>query len=138
MKSSGEHRAGSRGPLVSDINTRAALESLHAGIANTHLNILLSTMNMPTMNQSIFKRREREIGKIVENVARERCQLNLNLEKAMAQQSSSSADSDELVGIALFHTIWDGKKGEGGKTLHSRLYNLKDRFKGSNCSILSQ
>ena len=32
VKSSAEHRAGSRGPLVSDINTRVVLGSLHAGM----------------------------------------------------------------------------------------------------------
>ena len=99
VKSSGEHRAGSRGQPVSNINTRAALGSLHAGIGNTHLNNLLSTMNIPTMNHRMFKR-EREIGNVVEKVARESCKLNLNLEKAMAKQSSVPS-TDGLVGIAV-------------------------------------
>jgi len=76
VKSSGEHRAGSRGPLVSDINTRAVLGSLHAGLNN-----LLLTMNIPTMNHRLFKRREMEVGNAVENDARESCEMNLNLEK---------------------------------------------------------
>ena len=50
VKSSGEHRAGNPGPLVSHINTRAVLGSLHAGMGNTHLNNLLSTMN----HESLF------------------------------------------------------------------------------------
>ena len=41
---SSEHRAGSHGPLVNDINTSAVLGSLHAGMGNTHLNNLLSRM----------------------------------------------------------------------------------------------
>ena len=41
VKSSAEHRAGSRGPLVNDINTRAVLGSLHAGMGNTSLGHLL-------------------------------------------------------------------------------------------------
>ena len=44
VKSSAEHRAGSCGPLVNDINTSAVLGSLHAGMGNTHLNNLLSRM----------------------------------------------------------------------------------------------
>ena len=44
VKSSAEHRAGSHGPLVNDINTRAVLGSLHAGMGNTHLYNLLSRM----------------------------------------------------------------------------------------------
>ena len=55
VKSSAEHRAGSRGPLVS--------------MRNTHLNNLLSTMNIPTMNHNLFKRRDREVGNALENVA---------------------------------------------------------------------
>ena len=81
VNSSREHRAGSRGPLVSDINTRAVLGSLHAGMGNTHLNNLLSTMNIPTMNHQLFKRREGEVGNAVENVARESCTINSDLEK---------------------------------------------------------
>ena len=83
VKSSREHRAGSRGPVVSDMNTRAILRSLHAGMGNTHLNNLLSTTNRPTLNHQLFKGREREVGNVVENVARESCTINLNLEKKM-------------------------------------------------------
>ena len=50
-------------------------------MGNRHLNHLLSTMNMPTMNLQLFKRREREVGNAPENVARESCKINLNLEK---------------------------------------------------------
>lgn len=81
VKSSAEHRSGCRGPLVSDVNTRAVLGSLHAGMGNTHLNNLLSTMNVPTMNHKLFKRREREVGNALEMVATESCKFNLNLKK---------------------------------------------------------
>ena len=50
-----EHRSGKRGQLTCDINTRAVLGSLHAGIGNTHLNNLFSIMNIPTMNNRTFK-----------------------------------------------------------------------------------
>ena len=92
MKSSGEHRAGNRGPLVSDINTRAVLGSLHAGMGNTHLNNLLSTKNIPKMNHCLFKRREREVGNAVEIVGRESCEINLNLEKKVYEQIIWSID----------------------------------------------
>ena len=38
VNTSGQHRAGSRGPLASDVNTRAVLGSLHIGIGQTELN----------------------------------------------------------------------------------------------------
>ena len=81
VKSSEKHRAGNHGPLVSDISKRAVLGSLHAGMGNTHLNNLSLTMNIPAMNHCLVKRREREVGNSVENVARESCEMNLDLEK---------------------------------------------------------
>ena len=81
VKSSAEHRAGSRGPLVSDINTRVVLGSLHAGMGYTHLNNLLSTMNVPTMNHNLCKRREREVANALEKIATDSCKFNLYLEK---------------------------------------------------------
>ena len=83
VESSAEHRAGSCGPLVSNINTRAVLGSLHAGMGNTHLNNLLSTMNVLTMNHNLFKRREREVGNALEKVATDSCKFKLNLEKKL-------------------------------------------------------
>ena len=64
-KTSKEHRAGARGPLTYDVNTRAALGCLHVGMGNTHLNSLLFTLNIHTMNSSNFKTREREAEKAV-------------------------------------------------------------------------
>ena len=112
VRSSGEHRNGRRGPLASNNNTRAALRSLHAGIGNIHLNNLLSTMNIPTINHRLFKKREREIRNAVENIARESCKLNFNLEKVMAEQSSRPS-ADGLVGIAVSYDMGWQKRGRG-------------------------
>ena len=97
---------------VISILTRAALGSLHAGIGNTHLHNLLSTMNIPTMNHRLFKKREGEIGNVVKNIARESCKLNLNLQKVMAEQSSSPS-ADGLVGIAVSYDMGWLKRGRG-------------------------
>ena len=116
MKSSGEHRAGNRGPLVSDINTRAVLGCLHAGMGNTHLNNLLSTMNIPNMNHCLFKRREREVGNAVENVAGKSCEMNLNLEKKVSEQLSGPS-TDGLAGIAVSYDMGWQKRGRGHNSL---------------------
>ena len=57
--------------MFSDINTRAVLGCLHADMGQKHPDNLLSTMNIiiPTMNHCLFKRREKEVVKAVENVA---------------------------------------------------------------------
>ena len=112
VRSSAEHRAGSRGPLVSDINTRVVLGSLHAGMGNTHLNNLLSTMNVLTMNHNLFKRREREVGNALEKVATDSCKFNLNLEKKIAEKSSGLS-ADRLPGVAVCYDMCWQKRGRG-------------------------
>ena len=81
IKTSSEHRSGKRGRLTYDINTRAVLGSLHAGIGNTRLNNLFSTMNIPTMNNRTFKSREREVECAVEVLAQASCKKNMEVEK---------------------------------------------------------
>jgi len=69
-------------------------------------------MNIPTMNHRLFEKRESEIGNVVENSARESSKLNLNLEKEMAEQSSSPS-ADGLVGIAVSYDMGWQKRGRG-------------------------
>ncbi|XP_068684754.1 uncharacterized protein [Montipora foliosa] len=66
VKTSGQHRSGKCSPPAFDINTRVVLGCLHAGIGQTHINNVLSTLNVPTLNSVTFKLREREVGKAVE------------------------------------------------------------------------
>ena len=61
LKLLGNIEVAKRGPPAFDINTRVALGCLHAGIGQTHINNVLSTSNIPTINSSTFKRREREV-----------------------------------------------------------------------------
>ena len=69
-------------------------------------------MNIPRMNHQLFKRRESEVGNALENVARESCKINLNLEKQMAEQSSGPS-ADGLVGIAISYDMGWQKRGRG-------------------------
>ena len=102
IKTSKEHRSGARGPFTFDVNTRAALGCLHTGVGNTHLNNLLSTLNVPAMNSSTFKNREREAGKAIELVARNSCQQFLNLEREKAIENGNKPDQNNLVINCLF------------------------------------
>ena len=56
-----------------DVNTRVVLGSLHAGMGHTHVNHLLSTMNVPTISHKAYKVREREVGSCVEALVKESC-----------------------------------------------------------------
>lgn len=85
MRFFGEYRIGSCGFFVSNINIRVVLGFLYVGIGNIYLNNLFLIMNILIMNYCLFKKREREIGNVVENIVRESCKLNLNLEKELVE-----------------------------------------------------
>ena len=70
VKTSSEHRSSQRGPNSHDDNSRAALLCIHTGISETHLNNLLCTLNIPSMNPVTFKSRENEIGQAVKQVTK--------------------------------------------------------------------
>ena len=92
-----QHRTGKRGPIAQDVNTRlalGALGALNAGIGHTHVNSLLSCLDLPTVNNATFKTREREAGKAVELVAKER-----EMVMAMAMAAGAECDSGNLVGV---------------------------------------
>ena len=81
-------------------------------MGNTQLNNFLPTLNIPTMNHCLYKRRERELGKAVEIVARESCKMNLNLEKKVSEQLSGPS-TDGLAGIAISYDMGWQKRGRG-------------------------
>ena len=70
VKTSSEHRSSQRGPNSHDDNSRAALLFLHTGISETHLNNLLCTLNIPSMNPVAFKSKDNEIGQAVKQVTK--------------------------------------------------------------------
>lgn len=113
VKTSSEHRSGQRGPPTYNINSRAVLGCLHTGIGNTHLNNLLSTLNVPTINPVTFKSREREIGTAVEKVARKSCLENMALERKLALDGGATADSDGFVSVSCSYDMGWQKRGRG-------------------------
>lgn len=115
ITTSGQHRSGLRGPPAFNINTRAALGCLHAGIGQTHINNVLSTLNVPTLNSVTFKLREREVGKAVEKIAKGSCQNYLQMERGQALEK----ESEQMKTVwFLFHVplISGGKGVERGIT----------------------
>ena len=49
------HKSIGRGPSAYDNNSRAVLGTLDAGIGETHLNTILTTMNIPNISRRTFK-----------------------------------------------------------------------------------
>ncbi|XP_011859083.1 PREDICTED: uncharacterized protein LOC105556597 [Vollenhovia emeryi] len=68
-----QHNWGRRRLSRFDVNAKAVIGMLHGGLGHTHLNKLLSCLNIPTINFKTFKRYEQEIGQATESIARESC-----------------------------------------------------------------
>ena len=126
VKTSGQHRSGKRGPPAFDINTRVVLGCLHAGIRQTHINNVLSTLNAPTLNSVTFKLREREVGKAVEGIAKSSCPNCLTMRKNEALQNGIKSDKGNLVPIPCsFDMGWQRRgKGHNSRTGQAAVMSL--------------
>ena len=82
---------------------------LHARIGPTHVNSLLTSINLPAVAENTLKAREREIGPVIERVAKESCEKALEVEKSkwINESLNSAKVSHEGVGIgASYDTGW--------------------------------
>ena len=95
-----------------DINTKATLASLHAGVGETHLKSILSVMNIPPMSRATFKARERETGKAVESVAKVSCEEVIRKEKQLIN-SGAELDENNLVSVPCSYDMGWQKRGRG-------------------------
>ena len=80
-------------------------------MGHTHVNHLLSTLNVPTISHTAYKAREWEVGRCVEAVVQESCKNVICKEK-----DNSQSERAGVVEMAAY-TTWDGKKEESGTTL---------------------
>ena len=90
------------GPNAYDINTKATLASLHAGVDEKHLKSILSVMNSPPMSRATFKARQRETAKAVESVAKVSCEEVIKKEKLQLISSGAEPDENNLVSVHIF------------------------------------
>ena len=94
------------------INTRIALGAHKAGIGQTHVNSILSCMNVPSINHTTFKARQREIGKVVESVAEARCMETCHEEQKRAVAAGSQSDDEGLAGVLVSYDMRWQKRGK--------------------------
>ena len=96
---------------------------LHAGIGPSHVNSLLTSINLPAVAENTFKAREREIGPVIERLAKESCGKALEVEKSkwINESLNNGKASDEGIGIgASFDAGWQ-KRGKGHNSLTGNL-----------------
>ena len=73
------------GSAIFDINTKAALGMLHAGIGEMYLNNLLCTLNLPQISHKSLKVREVKIGCVMQDFANKSVDAALRKEQELTQ-----------------------------------------------------
>ncbi len=111
VNTSQKHKSGSHGPAAYDNDSRAVLGTLDAGIGETHLNTILTTMNIPPITHGTFKKREREVGLAVEKVAKRSCSEVLMKEKEYEIENGAVPDENGLLGVACSYDMKWQKRG---------------------------
>ena len=67
----------------SDVNSKAVLGILMAGMGNSHFNKLLASLDIPELTWPTFKSHEEEIGRVIQQMAEESCQKAAALEREL-------------------------------------------------------
>ena len=117
MSTSEQHKSGARGPRAYDANTRVALAAIDNGIGFSHVNSILTSLNIPNMTRKTYKTRECEVGKVAELVAKGSCEDMLNAECEMAKKLGSVEDSDGLLPISVSYDMGWSKRGRAHNSL---------------------
>ena len=112
MLTSKQHKTGTRRPMAYHINTRIALGAHNAGIGQTHVNSILSCMNVTSINHTTFKARQRGIGKVVESVAEASCMETCHEEQKRAVAAGSQSDDEGLAGVLVSYDMGWQKRGK--------------------------
>ena len=81
------------------------------------LNNILSTINFPPLNTVTFKKREREVGKVVESLAKKSCQENIEKEMENAVLKGATVDENGLIGFPVSYDMGWQKRGKGHNSL---------------------
>ncbi|XP_071139647.1 uncharacterized protein, partial [Mytilus edulis] len=88
-------QTGKRGPTGSyDINTKAALGMIHAGIGPTHLQNFLAECNLPSISENTLRKKEKELSKQIGEVANTSCRTAQEEEKAQSTNNNVEASFD--------------------------------------------
>ena len=56
---------------------------IDGGIGETHLNTVLTSLDIPILTPTILKRNERIVGKAIETVPKKSCSTSIELEKTL-------------------------------------------------------
>jgi len=117
ISTSKQHRAGSRGPKAFDANSRVALAALDNGIGFSHVNSILTALDIPNMTRKTYKVREREVGKIAEGVAKATCKVMFDKECELVKENGGTVDTDGLLPLSVSYDMGWSKRGRAHNSL---------------------
>lgn len=99
-------------PILTFNQNFGSLGMLHAGIGPSHVNALLTSINIPSVGQNTFKAREREVGPAIEEVAKASCEEAMEAEKECWRR-----ETEEVVSIGASYDMGWQKRGKGHNSL---------------------
>ena len=117
IKTSRQHQFGMRGPQPYDVNSRIALGAIDNGIGYSHIKSFLTTLDIPSINKSAYKRREQEIGVAIEAVAANSCEMALENETEIEKTNGKVPDEDGLLPLAVSYDMQWLKRGKANDSL---------------------
>ncbi len=100
---------------------------LHAGIGPTHVNALLTCMNVPAVSDKTLKAREREIGPVIEKVAKSLCLEALEMENSYWNPENIHQDpsgTSSIVNNVPIGASYDMGWQRGGKDITALQVNI--------------
>ena len=104
-----------RGRPIFDVNTAAAAAMIHAGMSQVAMERFASTLDIHPPCKTTVKRREREIGPIIEKVARVSCEEALGVESGLVGKKNG----DGTIGMTAGYDMgW--QRRSSGRSYSSR------------------
>lgn len=84
---------------------------LHAGIGPTHVNALLSSINLPPVGKNTLEARKREISPAIDSVAKNSCEEAIEFEKRFWWSEENTGA--ETINIGASYDMGWQKRGKG-------------------------
>ena len=81
------------GRQICDLNTKLAEGIVHCGVSANAIIRLISLLGIPPPNHKTIKRREREVGPILEDFARETCRHAMEAEISKGREGAEDDSS---------------------------------------------
>ena len=85
---------------------------IHAGVGPTHMNAILTSMNIPPIADSTLSRRSHEAGPAIETVARRSCEEAMEAERQAELTKQNAHDDGQNVDLSVSYDMgWQKPRG---------------------------